>query len=418
MVERCEQDAVNRAGPNASGRKVPMACCASKTRPSRMSPLGPAVRERAVAFDAGRSAGRGHRRDGSDAMYKAAGISVSSVQRIWRAHGLQPHRVRQFKLSRDRSSRQVNDIVGLHVDPPAHAVVLSVDEKSQIQGLDRTQPGLPLKPGRWCTMTHDYKRHGTTTLFAALNVLEGEHRSLHVQRHRHQEFIRFLNAIEADIPEGKIVHVVLDNYATYKHPKVRSLAGSASALRLPLHPDFLLLAQCRRGLLRQADPKPDQTRRVPVDRRPPGRHQPLSTARPTTNPSRLFWTADPDQIIAAVRRGYQALDLDPLALIRAIAHKNEAGLQLADVVAGAFYEAVCVDGQRVCEPSRAELLFPRLYRGARGQILGYGVKPMPMPWKMQLTLEQRAFFESPGFPGKGGRCPATLIRRDFHDCRP
>ena len=129
---------------------------------------------------------------------EGVGISVSSVQRIWRAHGLQPHRVRQFKLSNDpQFVDKLRDVVGLYVDPPAHAVVLSVDEKSQIQALDRTQPGLPMKKGRAGTMTHDYKRHGTTTLFAALNVLDGTVIGRNMQRHRHQEFIRFLNAIEA-----------------------------------------------------------------------------------------------------------------------------------------------------------------------------------------------------------------------------
>ena len=126
-------------------------------------------------------------------MAKAAGLSVSSVQRIWRAHGLQPHRTRQFKLSNDpRFVDKLRDVVGLYVDPPAHAIVLSVDEKSQIQALDRTQPGLPLKKGRAGTMTHDYERHGTTTLFAAMNVLDGTVIGRNMQRHRHQEFIRFL----------------------------------------------------------------------------------------------------------------------------------------------------------------------------------------------------------------------------------
>ena len=151
------------------------------------------------------------------------GISVSSVQRIWRAHGLQPHRVRQFKLSNDpKFVEKLRDVVGLYVDPPAHAIVLSFDEKSQIQALDRTQPGLPMKKGRAGTMTHDYKRHGTTTLFAALDVLEGKVIGRCMQRHRHQEFIRFLNAIEAEVPAGKIVHVILDNYAAHKHPKVHA----------------------------------------------------------------------------------------------------------------------------------------------------------------------------------------------------
>jgi hypothetical protein len=144
-----------------------------KTRPSRIPPLGAQVAERVVALTLTDPPGEVTHWT-SAAMAEAAGISVSSVQRIWRGHGLQPHRMRQFKLSSDPLfAAKVRDIVGLYVDPPAHAVVLSVDEKSQIQALDRTQPGLPLKKGRCGTMTHDYKRNGTTTLFAALNVLEG-----------------------------------------------------------------------------------------------------------------------------------------------------------------------------------------------------------------------------------------------------
>ena len=127
-----------------------------------------------------------------------------------------------FKLSTDpQFVGKLRDIVGLYVDPPAHAVVLSVDEKSQIQALDRTQPGLPMKKGRAGTMTHDYKRHGTTTLFAALNVLDGTVIGRNMQRHRHQEFIRFLNAIEAQVPSRKKIHAIVDNYATHKRPKVR-----------------------------------------------------------------------------------------------------------------------------------------------------------------------------------------------------
>jgi len=129
----------------------------------------------------------------------------------------------RIKLSTDpHFAAKLRDIVGLYVDPPAHAIVLSVDEKSQIQALDRTQPGLPLKPGRCGTTTHDYKRNGTTTLFAALDVLEGKVIGRCMQRHRHQEFIRFLNAIERELPAGKIVHAILDNYGAHKHPKVRA----------------------------------------------------------------------------------------------------------------------------------------------------------------------------------------------------
>jgi transposase len=145
-----------------------------KTRPSRVPPLGREVAERVVSLTQGDPPGETTHWTAA-AMAEATAISVSSVQRIWRAHGLQPHRMRQFKLSNDpHFAAKLRDVVGLYVDPPAHAIVLSVDEKSQIQALDRTQPGLPLKPERCGTMTHDYKRHGMTTLFAALDVLEGK----------------------------------------------------------------------------------------------------------------------------------------------------------------------------------------------------------------------------------------------------
>jgi transposase len=140
----------------------------------------------------------------SRAMAGVMGLAVSTVQKIWRAHGLAPHRLRTFKLSHDpQFAAKVRDVVGLYVDPPAHAVVLSVDEKSQIQALDRTQPGLPMKRGRAGTMTHDYIRNGTTTLFAALNILDGTVIGQCMQRHRHQEFLRFLNRLERDIPAGR-----------------------------------------------------------------------------------------------------------------------------------------------------------------------------------------------------------------------
>ena len=192
-----------------------------KTRPSRVRPLGQDVAERIVALTQQEPPCEATHWIGA-MMAKAVGVSVSSVQRIWRAHGLQPHRLRLFKLSNDPDFvAKLRDVVGLYVDPPAHAIVLSVDEKSQIQALDRTQPGLPMKKGRAGTLTHDYKRNGTTTLFAALNVLDGKVIGRNMQRHRHQEFIRFLNAIEAEVPAGKLVHVILDNYAAHKHPKVR-----------------------------------------------------------------------------------------------------------------------------------------------------------------------------------------------------
>ena len=153
---------------------------------------------------------------------KAVGISLRAVQRIWDANHLQPHRLRTFKRSNDPAfAAKVEDVVGLYMEPPCHAVVLSIDEKSQIQALDRTQPGLPLKPGKCATMTHDYKRNGTTTLFAALNILDGTVLGRCMQKHRHQEFIKFLNAVERAVPVGKIIHAILDNYATHKHPAVK-----------------------------------------------------------------------------------------------------------------------------------------------------------------------------------------------------
>ena len=156
-------------------------------------------------------------------MAAATGYSQSSVSRIWRAFALAPHRSETFKLSTDPLFiEKVRDIVGLYLHPPARALVLSVDEKSQIQALDRTQPGLPLKKGRAQTFTHDYKRNGVTTLFAALNTLDGNVISQCMKRHRHQEWLRFLRQIDAATPQDKILHLIADNYATHKHPKVKA----------------------------------------------------------------------------------------------------------------------------------------------------------------------------------------------------
>jgi transposase len=155
-------------------------------------------------------------------MATAAGISRSSVHRIWQAHELKPHRVKTFKVSRDRRfTEKVEDVVGLYLNPPDKALVLSVDEKSQIQALDRTQPGLPMKKGRAGTMTHDYKRNGTTTLFAALNMLDGTVIGECMPRHRHQEFLRFLKLIDKKAPAHFDLHLIVDNYSTHKTAKVQ-----------------------------------------------------------------------------------------------------------------------------------------------------------------------------------------------------
>jgi len=278
-----------------------------KTRPSRVKPLAQAVIDKVVKLTAITPPHEATHWT-SAAMAKATGISVSSVQRIWRAHGLAPHRVRQFKLSSDPDFiDKLRDVVGLYVDPPAHAIVLSVDEKSQIQALDRTQPGLPLKRGRAGTMTHDYKRHGTTTLFAALNVLDGTVIGRNMQRHRHQEFIRFLNAVNAAVPAGKAVHVILDNYAAHKHPKVRQWLDRHERFTFHFTPTscswlnavegfFAKLAKRRlkRGVFHSLVDLQAAINRF--------------VAEHNTAPMPFTWTADPDKIIAAVRRGHQVLD--------------------------------------------------------------------------------------------------------------
>src|SRR6267378_1936893 len=154
-------------------------------------------------------------------MAAAVGISEASVRRIWHAHGLKPHLVRTFKVSNDpQFAEKLEAIVGLYLNPPEHAIVLCADEKSQIQALDRTQPGLPLKKGRCGTMTHDYKRNGTATLFAAMSILDGKVIDMCDDRHRHQEWLKFLRVIDDLTPPEKEIHLIVDNYATHKHPKV------------------------------------------------------------------------------------------------------------------------------------------------------------------------------------------------------
>ena len=156
-------------------------------------------------------------------MAEAQGVSEATVRRIWKRHNLKPHLTKTFKLSRDkRFAEKLHDVVGLYLNPPDRALVLCVDEKSQIQALDRTQPGLPLKKGRCGTMTHDYKRNGTTTLLAALSMLDGHVIGDCMPRHRHQEFIRFLKKIDAETPAELDLHLIVDNYSTHKHDRVKA----------------------------------------------------------------------------------------------------------------------------------------------------------------------------------------------------
>jgi transposase len=278
-----------------------------KTRPAGIAPLDAVLVDKVVALTL-EAPGHEATHWTVRAMAKAVGIAASSVVKIWHDHGLAPHRWRSFKLSNDKAfAEKLHDVVGLYVSPPAHAIVLSVDEKSQIQALDRTQPGLPLKKGRLGTMTHDYKRNGTTTLFAALNVFDGTVIGRNMQRHRHQEFIRFLNAIEAEVPAGKTVHVILDNYAAHKHPKVRTWLDRHERFVFHFTPTscswlnavegfFAKLSRRRlkRGVFRSlADLQAAINRFL---------------AETNNDPKPFTWTANPDKIIAAVRRGHQVLD--------------------------------------------------------------------------------------------------------------
>jgi transposase len=278
-----------------------------KTRPSRVPPLAQATIDRVVELTPTEPPHEAtHWTAG--AMAAAVGISASSVLRVWRAHKLRPHRVRTFKLSRDPAfAAKLRDIVGLYLDPPAHAVVLSVDEKPQIQALDRTQPGLSVKPGRCATMTHDYERHGTTTLFAALNVLDGTVLGRCMARHRHQEFIRFLNAVEAAVPAGKLIHAILDNYGTHKHPKVLAWLGRHPRWTFHFTPTAaswlnavegffakLTRRRLRRGVFGSLVELQAAIKRF--------------LAETNADPRPFVWTARPEHILEKVRRGNQVLD--------------------------------------------------------------------------------------------------------------
>lgn len=170
-------------------------------------------------------------------MAKEQGVSPSTIHKIWEAHGLQPHRVETFKLSQDKEFvEKLTDVVGLYMNPPDKAVVLCVDEKSQIQALDRTQPSLPMKKGRCGTMTHDYKRNGTTCLFAALNLLEGTVIGECHPRHRHQEFLKFLRTLDRGFPKDVELHLILDNYGTHKHDEVKKWLKKRPRFKLHFTP--------------------------------------------------------------------------------------------------------------------------------------------------------------------------------------
>jgi len=197
-------------------------------------PTIPAAKVRAIVAATTQTVPAGQTHWSTRTMAKAQGVSAATVARIWDAHGLQPHRARTFKLSNDPLfSEKLSDVVGLYLNPPEKALVLCVDEKSQIQALDRSQPSLPMKPGRAGTMTHDYKRNGTTTLFAALSMLDGSVVGQCLPRHRHQEFLKFLRTLDRELPGELDLHLILDNYQTHKHAGVD--AWLANHPRFHLH---------------------------------------------------------------------------------------------------------------------------------------------------------------------------------------
>jgi len=241
-------------------------------------------------------------------MAKAQGVSPATVQRIWSARGLKPHRIEMFKLSNDdRFEEKLVDVVGLYLNPPENAIVLCMDEKSQIQALDRTQPSLPIKPGRAGTMTHDYKRNGTTTLFAALDVLTGAVIGQCLPRHRHTEFLKFLQTINRGVPRGLQVHLILDNYATHKHPAVKAWLGKHPRFQLhftPTSSSWLNLVESFFGKLT------DKAIRRGVFTSVPDLIAAIDSYLAATNqdPQPFVWTATTEQILEKVRRGRVALD--------------------------------------------------------------------------------------------------------------
>jgi transposase len=241
-------------------------------------------------------------------MATAVGIAPSSVQAIWKAHGLKPHLVDTFKLSNDpRFAEKVEDVVGLYLNPPERAIVLSVDEKSQIQALDRTQPGLPMKKGRAGTMTHDYKRHGTTTLFAALDVLDGRVIGQCMDKHRHQEFIRFLNKINRQVLPNLDVHLIADNYATHKHPKVKAWLARHPRFHMhftPTSASWLNLVERFFGEITRKRIRRGVFHSVVDLQRAINDYLEIHNA----DPKPFVWTASASAILEKVNRGKQALE--------------------------------------------------------------------------------------------------------------
>jgi transposase len=240
-------------------------------------------------------------------MAKAQGVSPATVQRIWSARGLKPHLVKTFKLSNDpRFEEKLVDVVGLYLHPPDNAVVLCMDEKSSVQALDRTQPSLPMTKGRAGTMTHDYKRHGTTTLFAALNVLTGVVVGQCLPRHRHDEFLKFLKTIDRQTPAGLDIHLILDNYATHKHENVRRWLAKHPRFHLHFTPTSSSWLNLVERWFRDLT---DKALRRGVFHSVPDLIAAIEAYLQANNadPKPFTWTASADSILDKVRRGRVAL---------------------------------------------------------------------------------------------------------------
>ena len=278
-----------------------------KTRPSRVPPLPRETRVKVITKTV-RETPPNATHWSRSSMAEAVGISPSSVGRIWAAAGLKPHQTRNFKVSNDPMfEEKVTDIVGLYLDPPDRAVVLCVDEKSQIQALDRTQPGLPLKKGRAATMTHDYKRHGTTTLFAALDVKSGKVIGDCMPRHRAKEFLKFLRRIDRRVPKSREVHLVLDNYATHKTPEVKAWLDKHPRFRLHFTPTSASWLNLVERFFAEITSK--RIRRGSysgVDDLEAAIYDYLS--QHNARPKPFTWTKSADDILARERRALNALD--------------------------------------------------------------------------------------------------------------
>ena len=241
-------------------------------------------------------------------MAKEHGVSKATVNRIWQSHQIKPHRTKNFKLSRDpQFLEKLTDVVGLYLNPPTKALVLCVDEKSQIQALDRTQPGLPLKKGRCGTMTHDYKRNGVTTLFAAMNMLTGEVLSITDQLHRHQEWLRFLRMIDRQTPKKKELHLVVDNYATHKHPEVQAWLAKHPRFHMHFTPTSSSWLNMVERFFRDIT---DKRIRRGVFRNVPELESAINEyiAAHNADPKPFIWTAKASDILAKVTRARAALN--------------------------------------------------------------------------------------------------------------